>query len=98
MRCKKNEKTLEECLTPSVKHGGGNVMFWGSFGGSKVGDLYRVKGTLKKPRCHPILQRHAIPCGRRLIGANFLLQQDRARGRVRSLVFFSGLDNNDSPS
>jgi hypothetical protein len=74
-RCKKNEKTLEECLMLSVKHGGGNA-FWGCFGGCKVGDLYRVKRILKKEGYHSILQRHAIPCGRRLIGANFLLQQD----------------------
>ena len=58
---------LEECLTPSVKHGGGNVMVRGCFGAGKVGDLYKVKG---------ILQCHAIPCAQRLIGANFLLQQD----------------------
>ena len=61
---------------PSVKHGGGNVMVWGCFGVGKVGDLYRVKGILKKEGYHYILQRHAIPCGRRIIGANFLLQQD----------------------
>ena len=48
----------------------------GCFGGGKVGDFYRVKGILKKEGYHFILQRHAIPCGRCLIGANFLLQQD----------------------
>ena len=51
-------------------------MVWGCFGGGKVGDFYRVKGILKKEGYHSILQRHAIPYGRRLIGANFLLQQD----------------------
>jgi hypothetical protein len=51
-------------------------MVWGCFGGGKVGDLYRVKGILKKKGYHSILQSHAIPCRRRLIGANFLLQQD----------------------
>ena len=61
---------------PSVKHGGGNVMVWECFGGGKVGDLYRVKGILKKEGYHSILQRHSIPCGRRLIEANFLPQQD----------------------
>ena len=64
---------LEECLTPSVKHGGVNVMVWGLFGGGKVGDIYRVKGILKKEGYHSILQRHAIPYGQHLIGANFLL-------------------------
>ena len=53
-------------MTPSVKHGGGNVMVWGCFGAGKVGDLY----------LYSILQRHAIPCGQRLIGDKFLLQQD----------------------
>ena len=51
-------------------------MVWGCFGGCKVGDFYRVKGILKREGDHSILQHHAIPCGRRLIGANFLLQQD----------------------
>ena len=29
VRCRTSEKMLEECLTPSVKDGGGNVMVWG---------------------------------------------------------------------
>lgn len=33
---------LEECLTPSVKHDGGNVMLWGYFGAGKKGALYKV--------------------------------------------------------
>ena len=52
---------LEEWLTASVKHGGGNVMVWGCFGAGKVGDLYKVKGILNKEGYHSILQRHAIP-------------------------------------
>ena len=46
VRCRTSEKMLEECLTPSVKHGGGNVIVWGCFGAGKVGDLYEVKGIL----------------------------------------------------
>ena len=76
VRCRKNEMMLEECLTPSVKQGGGNVMVRGCFVSGKVGDLYRVKGILKREGYDSILQRHAIPCGWRLIQANFFLQQD----------------------
>ena len=67
----KKWKDAEECLTQSVKHGGGNVMVWGCFGGGKVGDLYRVKRELEGR-----LSLHTIPSGQHLIGANFLLQQD----------------------
>ncbi|MBN3300843.1 NMD3A protein, partial [Amia calva] len=35
-----------------------------------------VKGILKKEGYHSILQLHAIPCERHLIGASFLIQQD----------------------
>ena len=51
----RSEKMLEECLTPSVKHGGGNVMVWGCFGAGKVEDLYKVKGMLNKEDYHSIL-------------------------------------------
>ncbi|XP_076841034.1 uncharacterized protein LOC143485475 [Brachyhypopomus gauderio] len=73
---RKSEKMLEECMTPSVKHGGGNVMVWGCFGAGKVRDLNKVKGILNKEVYHSILQHHGIPCGQCLIGANFILQQD----------------------
>ena len=52
---------LEECLTPSVKHGGGNVMVWGRFSAGKVGDLYKVKGFLNKEDYHSILQAMPYP-------------------------------------
>ena len=66
-----SEKMLEECLTPSVNHGGCNVMVWGCFGAGKVGDLYKVKEILNKEGYHSILQCHAIPCGQHLIWSQF---------------------------
>lgn len=42
-------------------------------------DVYRVEGILKKEDYHFILQRHAIPCGRRLIGDRFVLYQPKAQ-------------------
>ena len=41
-----------------------------------MGDLHRVQGILNQHGYHSILQRHAIPSGKHLIGANFLMQHD----------------------
>ena len=62
-------------VTPTVKHGG-SVMIWGSFAGSRVGNLHRVTDTLNLKGNHSILQRHAIPSGLHLVGQGFILQQD----------------------
>ena len=67
---------LDACLTPSVKHGGGNVMIWGCFGNGRVGNLFQIKGILDQRGYHSILQRQAIPSGQRVIGRNFIMQQD----------------------
>ena len=56
---------------PSVKHGGGNVMVWGCFGGGKVGDLYRLKRILKEEGYHSNFQHHAKPCVQRLNWSQF---------------------------
>ena len=51
-------------------------MIWGSFAGSRVGDLHRVTVTLNQKGFHSILQRHATPSGLCLVGQGFILQQD----------------------
>ena len=51
-------------------------MIWGSFAGSRVGDLHRVTGTLNQKGYHSILQRYTIPSGLRLVGQGFILLQD----------------------
>ena len=61
VRCRVSERMVPQCVTPTVKHGGGSVMIWGSFAGSRVGDLHRVTGTLNQKGDHSIFQRHAIP-------------------------------------
>ncbi len=32
--------------TPTVKHGGGNIMLWGCFSGKGTGQLHCIKGTM----------------------------------------------------
>ena len=76
---------LEECLTPSVKHGRANVMVWGCFGAGKVGDLYKVKGILNKEGYHSILQCYVILCGQHLIGANRTMTQSTPPNYARTI-------------
>lgn len=70
------ERGNEQCIVPTVKHGGGSVMVWGCFGGERTGDLVRVNGIMEKEHYHSILSRHAIPSGLRVIGKKFEFQQD----------------------
>lgn len=70
------ERMARQCIVPTVKHGGGSAMVWGCFAGEKVGDLVKIEGILKKEGYHRILQKHAIPSGKRLVGRGFVLQQD----------------------
>ena len=67
---------ISACVVPTVKHGGGGVMYWGFFAGDTVSDLFRIQGTLNLHGYHSILQHHAIPSGLRLVGLSFVFQQD----------------------
>ena len=75
VRRSSSEKMHPDCVTPTVKHGGGSVMVWGCFSYSGVGHLHRVQGILNKEGYHSILQRHAIPSGLEIIGKGFIMQQ-----------------------
>ena len=80
---------VPQCVTPTVKHGGGSVMIWGSFAGSRVGNLHRVTGTLNQKGFHSILQRHAIPSGLRRVGQGFyskIMTQNTPPGYVRTTL------------
>jgi len=65
------ERMMNQCVIPTVKHGGGSVTVWGCFAENKVGDLVRIEEIIDKTRYHNILQHHAFPCGKRLVGRGF---------------------------
>ena len=59
-RCK-NEAYQEKNTVPTVKHGGGSVMFWGCFAASGTGCLESVQGTMKSQDYEGILERNVLP-------------------------------------
>lgn len=76
VRRRVGERALEDCIVPTVKHGGGSVMVWGCFGNNRVGDFIKIEGILKKEGYKTILEENVLPSGRRLIGRGFVFQED----------------------
>ena len=60
------EALRDDTIQATVKHCGGSLMFWGCFGGGKVGDLKKIEGIMDQHKYHQILVKHAIPSGNRL--------------------------------
>jgi hypothetical protein len=53
---KPTEAHVPKYTIPSVKHGGGSIMMWGSFAESGVGTLHRIEGIMKKEEYKEILE------------------------------------------
>ena len=76
VRRKIGEAYQPECLNPTIKHGGSSLQVWGCLSSSGVGDLIKTEGRLTGKRYVDILRHHAVCSGMKLIGHNFILQQD----------------------
>ncbi len=63
---------------PTVKHAGGGIMVWGCFSRAGVGDLVLVEGSMDQVKYLEVLEEHMLPSAHRLVGANFIYQQDNA--------------------
>ena len=50
------EEFMEECLAPTVKHGGGKIQIWGCFHASGVGNLAKIDGIMDKNVYYKILR------------------------------------------
>jgi hypothetical protein len=61
VRRRPGEEFLDECLNPTVKHGGGKIQVWGCFSWNEPGPLYRVKGLMDGKQYRQILKTHMAP-------------------------------------
>ena len=51
----------EECIKPTVKFGGGSIMFWGCFGWRGVGPLVAVEGNMNSDTYVDVLANYLVP-------------------------------------
>lgn len=74
---KKGEAFSPKNTVPTVKHGGGSLMFWGCFSNSGTGRLVSINGTMKSQDYIEILngnlKKSAMDLG---LGRRFTFQQD----------------------
>lgn len=64
-------------VIPTVKHGGGNIMIWGSMASSGVGTLEFIDGRMDADMYIDILERNVKPSAQKLgFGRRWIFQQD----------------------
>ena len=74
---KKEEAYKLSCLRGSVKHGGGDVMVWGSMSWKGVGKLTFIDEKMDASMYCEILKANLQPSTKKLrMGNDFILQQD----------------------
>lgn len=74
---KKGEALLPKNTLPTVKHGGGCMMFWGCFSSNGTGKLIPIKGRMNSEDYIKILHDNLKPSATDLgLGRRFTFQQD----------------------
>ena len=63
---RKNEAFADKIIIPTVKHGGGSIMFWGCFAASGTGRLDFVEGRMNSEQYQQILAKNVRPSVQKL--------------------------------
>jgi transposase len=66
VRRRVGEEFLDECLFPTVKHGGGKIQVWGCFSWYGAGPLKRIQGIMDGAMYREILKAHMAPYRKKL--------------------------------
>ena len=78
VRRRKGERYNQDCINPTVKHGGGKIQVWGCMSANGVGSLKVVNGRLDAKAYVRLICRDLKNDGIKLCGNNFIFQQDGA--------------------
>ena len=70
------EEYKDKCVMPTLKHGGGNVMVWGSMSAAGVGELHFIEGNMDSNMYWEILQLRMISSLQKL-GLRAKFQHDK---------------------
>ena len=70
---RKGERYKKECLTSTVKHGGGKIQVWGCFSYYGSGPMDWVKGIMDGPKYREILKNHMVPHLKDIEGKNLVV-------------------------
>ena len=66
IRRRVGEEYLDECLFPTVKHGGGKIQVWGCFTWYGAGPLKKINGIMDGAMYREILKAHMAPYRKKL--------------------------------
>ena len=72
----KNQELSPRYTLKTVKHGGGNVIVWGSFSWCFVGPLHRIQGTIDQHMYKEILENVMLPYAEENLPLVWKFQQD----------------------
>ena len=74
---KKKDKYNPKNTTPSMEHGGGNIILWGCFSAEGTGRLHCIEGRMDGAMYREILAYNLLPSVRALkMGGGFVFQHD----------------------
>ena len=92
---KKGEAFNPKNTIPTVKHGGGNLMFWWCFSANGPGNLITVNGIMKKEQCIKILNNNIRQSAEKLgLGYQWTFQHDNDPKHTAKVVKKWLTDNN----